>query len=217
MKPTVMTISVEFLEPALGTASANKELLRDYILSKSGDPKKEQEELDAHPDLEQELRKGTTVFPRDDDGPIVWDYQMKGFFKDACSMLRRMEASQSKKLAAHKKEIDGVIFVFPRKIPLRLPAGAKIDWLERPLRAQTLQGERVALARSETVPAGTHFKCEIHVFHERLVKHVKEWLDYGQYRGLLQWRNASYGRFTWKLLKIDHAPKPKKKANAKAK
>lgn len=30
-----------------------------------------------------------TVFPRDKDGtPFIWDYQMKGMFKDACGGLR---------------------------------------------------------------------------------------------------------------------------------
>jgi hypothetical protein len=30
-----------------------------------------------------------------------------------------------------------------------------------------------------------------------LLDTVREWLDYGQYNGLGQWRNASYGSFTW--------------------
>lgn len=26
---------------------------------------------------------------------------------------------------------------------------------------------------------------------------VREWLDYGQLRGLFQWRNSGKGRFVW--------------------
>ncbi len=43
----------------------------------------------------------TTCFPRTEDGvPFCWDYQIKGFFKDACSALRRVPGSRSSKLTA---------------------------------------------------------------------------------------------------------------------
>lgn len=35
------------------------------------------------------VEDATTCFPRTEDGvPFCWDYQIKGFFKDACSALR---------------------------------------------------------------------------------------------------------------------------------
>lgn len=76
-----------------------------------------------------------------------------------------------------------------------------VDALERPLRAETMQGDRVALAKSESVPAGTKvtvtFRCE----RKEGLDLVKECLDYGDKHGTGQWRNAGYGRFIWK--KID--------------
>ena len=33
-------------------------------------------------------------------------------------------------------------------------------------------------------------------------KMLAEWLDYGQMRGLGQWRNASYGRFVYTISEI---------------
>ena len=76
-----------------------------------------------------------------------------------------------------------------------------VDALERPLRAETMQGDRVALTKSESVPAGTKvtvtFRCE----RKEGLDLVKECLDYGKEHGTGQWRNAGYGRFIWK--KID--------------
>jgi hypothetical protein len=104
----------------------------------------------------------------------------------------------SNKLKAYKKVIDGTIFVQPRMIFLNGKLGPNC---QRPLRAQTAQGERIALANSETVPAGTTFTANIMLLDEGSEKIVREWLDYGQLRGLGQWRNSGKGRFTWKEVK----------------
>ena len=111
-------------------------------------------------------------------------------------MLRRVPKNPNGTLKAYKKVIDGLVFVNPRQILLDL--AGKLEWLERPLRAQTAQGERIALARSETAPVGSKIVIEIQLLDPNLDGCVKSWLDYGKLRGLGQWRNASYGRFTWK-------------------
>jgi hypothetical protein len=144
--------------------------------------------------------KSMTIFPRDKDGnPILWDYQIKGFFKDSCSALRKVTGTASSKIKAYKKEIDGLIFVFPREIKINL--NGEIGICERPLRAQTAQGERVALASSETVPAGSSAKITIRCLSDAHEKAVREWLDYGQLKGLGQWRNSGKGRFSWEEIK----------------
>lgn len=148
---------------------------------------------------EEVLQKSSTIFARTEDGtPMLWDYMLKGFFKDACSMLRRVKDTRSSKLTAHKKIIDGLIFVKPRKIPITVVG--KITILERPLRAETAQGPRIALARSESIPAGSSIEIEITPLDKKYEKLIIEWLDYGQLRGLGQWRNASYGRFSYEKL-----------------
>jgi len=195
-----MDLRLTLTERMLGTASGNPEIHRDYIASKGPAP---EEEVEAIP---PELEKTMTVFPRTENGqPFVWDYQVKGFLKDACSMLRRVPDSLTAKestkkgglLKAYKKVIDGLIFVHPRKIVPVLPEGGKIEEYERPLRGQTAQGERIALAHSETIPAGTTLDLAIEVLNPALEPVVREWLDYGALRGLGQWRNASWGRFDW--------------------
>ena len=71
---------------------------------------------------------------------------------------------------------------------------------QRPLRAQTMQGERVALASSETVPAGSSMTFEIKMLTDGHEKAVKEALDYGRFRGFGQWRNSGKGIFHYEIL-----------------
>ena len=68
---------------------------------------------------------------------------------------------------------------------------------ERPLRAQTAQGERVALSCSESIPAGSTMEIEITTLTDDLMNTVIEWLDYGKLNGLGQWHNSGKGRFIW--------------------
>lgn len=191
-----MKIKITFTEELLGTASANPELHREFIASKSPDPETIEDEV-ASIGVDASVSKSMTVFPRADGQPVLYDYQIKGFFKDACSSLARVPETLSSKLKAHKKVIDGTIFVFPRTLPLQLGDGLAIGNCQRPLRADTAQGPRVALANSETVPAGTVLECEVKCLDERAIAVVKEWLNYGALKGIGQWRNSGKGRFTW--------------------
>lgn len=186
---------VTYIEPLLGTASANPELHSAYIASKAPDAASIEDEVAAI-GAEAVEERAMTVFPRMDDGtPFTYDYQWKGFFKESCAMLRRADGYRSKKLTAFKKVIDGLVFVTPRKIALVLPDGAEVSEMQRPLRASTPQGERVALAHSEVVPEGTTQTLAIQILKDDLEPLVREWMEYGELHGTGQWRNASWGRF----------------------
>lgn len=188
-------IHMRFDEPVLGTSPADPDIYRRYIASKSEDATKIEEEV-ASLGVDAVAERGMTVFPRLDDGcPFIWDYQVKGFMKDACGMLRRADDGASKKLRAYKKEIDGLIFPSPRKIPYMVPEDGEIGIVERPLRASTPQGDRVALTASETLPVGTTLDFDVSMLTSSHMKYLVEWFSYGQLRGFGQWRNASYGRF----------------------
>ncbi len=201
-----MRIKVTFIEELLGTLPNTEEVYREFIGAKAPDAASIEEEVAAL-GADEVAIKGTTVFPRAPDGtPFLYDYQIKGFFKDACSMLARLTGkdehgkkakavNESGKLTAYKKVIDGLIFVKPREILLH--ANMETGKCERPLRAQTAQGERIALASSESLPAGTWFECEIICLNPAHENAVREWLDYGEYRGVGQWRNSGKGRFLW--------------------
>ena len=82
--------------------------------------------------------------------------------------------------------------------------------LERPLRAQTAQGERIALARSETIPAGSTMEFEIMVLGQIMQGRTKvdfdelltEWLNFGAWVGLGQWRGSGgYGQFEYEMVR----------------
>ncbi len=187
-----------FKQPILGTASNNEDLFRDFIASKAPDAAKIEEEIEAL-GVEGVVEKGMTVFTRNEEGkPCIWDYQIKGFFKDACSMLKKVPGAESAGLKAFKKEIDGLIFVSPRKIIIE--TDKPIGSCQRPLRAQTPQGERIALAMSEAIAAGATCEFQVTCLKPDLVDKVLEWLDYGELRGFGQWRNSGMGKFSYEIL-----------------
>lgn len=204
-----LNIKLTFTESLLGTSPADEAIYSRFIGAKAPDAATLPEEVAAL-GSDAIVERGTTVFPRTEDGkPFIYDYQIKGFFKDACSMLQRLTGkdpetgkkkkavNESGKLTAYKKIIDGLIFPKPRKIVLDLPEGKGITICQRPLRAQTAQGERVALSSSEEVPAGTTCEFSVVLLDESHEKVVREWLDYGALRGIGQWRNSGKGAFTW--------------------
>lgn len=199
-----LDVRLTLTEEALGTSSSSKELHKEYIASKAPDAKSTEEEVAAL-GVDAVDEKGRTVFPRmtvgdDDDVPFVYDYQIKGFFKDAAKMLKKVSGSECTKVRAYKQAIDGLIFIDQRKIPWMAEDGTPAHvraTCERPLRASTPMGERVAISSSETVPAGSHLDFGIILLDKTLLPMVKECLTYGRLRGLCQWRNSGKGTFTW--------------------
>lgn len=197
MKPAKeMTVTLTLIDEALGMMPANPEVHETYIASKAPDAKTIEEEVAAVGAAEV-VEKTMTIFPRLEDGktPFFWDYQIRGFFKDAMGMLRRVTDSECAKLKNYKKLVDGLIFIKERKIPINV--NGEMGDCQRPLRAETMQGPRVALAHSETVPEGSTCTFTILLMDDTLEKAVRECLDYGELRGLAQWRNSGKGRFTW--------------------
>ncbi len=191
-------VKLMFTEDLLGTASADPDIYASYIGAKAPDAATLEEEIAAL-GTDDVIEKGMTIFPRDEDGrPFLWDYQIRGFFKDACGMLSRVKTSASSKIRAYKKVIDGLIFVNPRKI--FIDVAGEIESCQRPLRASTARGERIALANSESIPAGSTVEFEIMLLDPAHEKQVLEWLDYGQLRGIGQWRNSGKGRFVYEIL-----------------
>lgn len=192
---TTLKVKLTFVEPILGTSPANEDIYREFIASKAEDAATIEDEVAAL-GAEAVAEKGMTVFPRMEDGtPFLYDYQIKGFFKDTCGGLRKVKGSVSAGIKAYKKEIDKLIFPEPRCIPF--DSCGEIGVCQRPLRAQTAQGERVSLAMSEEIPAGASVTFDIVCLTDDHVKAVREWLDYGRFSGIGQWRNSGKGRFTW--------------------
>ncbi len=195
-----LEVKITFFEGVLGTSSNNKDLYREYIGSKAPDAETVEEEVEAIVDVDAEVEKGITVFPRDEDGrPFLYDYQIKGYLKDTAKMLKKISGTRSSKIKAYRQDIDGLIFPNPRKIPFEFDGDIEI--CQRPLRASTPMGERIALAASEEIPAGATIECEITCLIDEHVDWLRELLDYGKFRGIGQWRNSGKGRFNWEEIK----------------
>lgn len=205
-----INVHVKFIEGILGTASNDKEIYSNFIGSKAPDAASLEEEV-ASVGIDETIEKGTTVFPKLPDGtPFLYDYQLKGFFKDSCKMLSKLTkkdpvtgkkgkaVNESSKITAYKSVIDGLVFVEPRKIPFKY--NGEITICQRPLRASTAQGERIALASSEQISVGAEIYFTVVCMSDELTKAVIEWLEYGYYRGVGQWRNSSKGRFCYEIL-----------------
>lgn len=196
-----MKIRITFTEPILGTSPSNKDVYRDYIGSKAPDASTIEDEVEAL-GVDEVAEKSMTVFPRTADGvPFLYDYQIKGFFKDTCGGLKKVTSKLSSKIKAYKKEIDKLIFPFPREIPFE--NFGTIGECQRPLRAQTAQGERISLAMSEQIPAGATITFSVDMLSDDHEDLLREWLDYGKYSGIGQWRNSGMGRFLWEELDTD--------------
>jgi len=201
-----MKVKITFTEPLLGTISGNREITEEFIASKNPngvDPA----EIEAIP-LDETIEKSSTIFARNPDGkPMLWDYQIKGFFKEVCLAMIEHDLLTQKELKdvrltsyLYKRTIDKQIFIFPRQILIQGLDSEPLKFTERPLRGQTQRGERICLARSETIPAGASIVVEIRILNKKLEPFIPQWLTYGILSGLGQWRNSGCGRFSWELI-----------------
>jgi hypothetical protein len=200
-----MKVRLTFTDELLGTASANPDLYAEHLGKKCADKDLVKEEIKSlH--TEELVEKSMTIFHRkDEETPILYDYQIRGFIKEAIGATVEFGPITIGKTKVskwtYKRFVDNFIFVTPRELPLVLPKGKKLGTCTRPLRADTLQGPRIALAHSEAAPEGTIVEFEVSCDHPKLEEMVIKALDYGSKKGIGQWRNSGKGRFTWVLIK----------------
>jgi len=230
-KTVTYKIRATFLEPVLGTAPANKEVYTNFIASKKAAAEEirrkaaERTGAPTEPVVGTEVEEletisetaGLTVFHSDYGQPggkglFFYNYLIKGFFKEAAEALVPVHGVKQP-----RSKLDNLLFVYPRRIYLTDEIGGlltKADAkFERPLRAMTMQGPRISLACSEMVNAGRVIDFEIKMYdflQKGFGKEAKKVdpdsflrmiLDYGRDKGFGQWRSASFGSFTYEILK----------------
>lgn len=245
-----MYIEIELLTDALGMMPADKDILSKYIASKAPNALTKTEEIELYGE-EEVTDKQTTIWPKtkffideetdhavdvffnrnnqfniDRDKlvelPFLYNYQMRGLFKDACGLLARAKNNESANIfKGYKKIIDGNIFVFPRHIGFQVPeefidefgnvqktytSDGRLNISQRPIRISGPTGERTAINSSEFIPAGSRCKLRIGMTNKVWKKAVEEWLNYGLVRGIGQWRNSSSGLFRWRELDENWMP-----------
>lgn len=189
------------LQPLLGGVALDKEIFTKYIATKARDFEKENAKEDVENVIDENEK--VTGFYRDVEtgNVIIKGYQIKGFMKEAAKALKDQLG-----LASCVSKIDNFVFIAEDNIPV-MRGGEWIkqpdNFLERPLRGETPQGPRVSLAKSEQICGDWYIDITVKVIeNKKTVKSialdmgvVEELLSYGQFKGLLQWRNAGYGSF----------------------
>lgn len=200
------TYKLTGLTRILGAQAANPKVHSEFIASKAAKLEKGEQQTDMLPDENLETR-GLTVFLRDGESLCLADYVIKGFLKEALGVIK----SQVKVLSPSTK-VDNLITVAPEYLDFT-KAGkpvVKPDYImERPLRAMTMQGPRVSVSASETISAGWELTFTLTLIDNEGTQKsramtwdvVEEALNYGQFKGLGQWRNGQNGQFRWERMK----------------
>lgn len=199
MKIGKYKVTIVLTEPMLGTVPKNEQVYTKFVATKvlalaNGDTKLAEEQSTVPEQKEEIERAGWTGFHTDERGIFIYDYMIRGFLKAAAQALR-----PQLEMPAFRSHIDQSVFVFPRRIRpefngklIMAPHGT----VERPLRAMTMQGPRVTLAKSDSLAEGTAFTFELQLLPGKIKEsHLIEWFEYGQLSGLGQFRNGSFGRF----------------------
>lgn len=199
----ILPVKIEFIEPILGAVPRDKEIYTNYIASKAEKAESLKEEVKKI-GVTEAVDKRTSGFLIDEDGcPLLSNHVIKGFFKEAGRSIRRLPGKEyeSQKLSAFIQKTETLIHIYPRFIRLEVPDDLKdeITEYQRPCRASTPQGERITLKNSEMLPEGTTAEFEVHLMDVNHEKVVREWLEFGRYHGLGEWRNADYGRFEYMI------------------
>lgn len=216
-------IHIVFKEPVLGSLNNNVNVFSKYIASKAPTPEKKAEEIATiqgemtDEEVAEQIEEQTTVFPKNKDGQcFCYDYQWRGFFKEALIVGTEIGEKMMGKLSrwSIKKTVDSMLFVVERRILFLDAAGnpiSEVQQLERPLRAMTQRGERICLARSEIIPADAQVTFNLTWLEnrnrdskQRITRECLLWaLEYGSLKGFGQWRGGGYGRFGYTLTDIE--------------
>jgi hypothetical protein len=141
--------------------------------------------------------------------PFIGGWMIGGFLKNAAEILTRdknagkeesskKDGSMWSSITASKKYINDAVSIqrkiyFDRDI-IRNEDG-KPQMLTRSLRAKTADGPRVCLASSEQVDEGACLSFTIRTLPGLMPeKTLRELFEYGNFKGLGQWRNADWGQ-----------------------
>lgn len=222
-------IILTFTEQVLGGSPLSEDIYAEWIASKAPDGAPIEQELEsiarAHEaatsngDNDDEMvlalpaTTATTGFHRLPDGqPCLMDWHIKGMLKELGKRARRVDGSRLAKIPAYKQVIQDLVYAEQRQIPLLRPEGEpipespqKLEVYSRPLRAETPQGPRTAIASSETLPAGTRVVFTLRIYKSKKfgIADVMELLDFLPIGGGIgQWRNGGFGRCTAEVVPL---------------
>ena len=195
------SVTLRLTQKWLGTVPTQSSIWTEHIATKQSKGMKkdglseeeiEQRLADTLEGVQEidELKSGLTSFLKDEQGYYVEGYVLKGYFKNAARQLKQWGA-----LKQLQSKVTNYLFIAQRKVYVATP-DAQLLLVERPIRCETAQGPRTAIARSEAVPEGTEVSFTVQLLHGVIpLTLLRELLDYGQYQGVGQWRTGNCGTF----------------------
>lgn len=220
-------ITIRFLHDILGSAPANKQFYEKYLLSKLykeidrvkkkiAKAKTEEEreilqdllesleaEMAELPDVEDDNDERLTVFYRakydDFEVPVIRAHQVLGFFKHGMNAFKEVFRVKNArdKVSRYVRIKPFNLFIYEKEIAPENLVDEVDGILERPLRAMTMQGERVSVAKSEYIKSDGDklLQFELLLFKNKDIKFdmLKTLMEeYGKVNGISQWRNTGY-------------------------
>lgn len=203
------TYQLRGITRVLGGQAADPDVRSKFIAARAASMTKGEEETEMLPeDLET---KNLTVFLRDEGTLCLCDYVIKGFLKEALGALKSQIG-----IAAATTKVDNFVLITPAYLrfskdgePCTSPSGI----VERPLRAMTMHGPRVTVAASEYIDAGWTLTFDLTLLQNPSSPKskaltfdvIERALEYGTFKGIGQWRNATNGRFEYKRIEGEEA------------
>ena len=180
-------VTIRLTSEMLGTVAMDQSIYTTWTESKKPTRYADENESETVENMED---RGLTGFHKDENGLFIYNYMVMGFLKHAGNTLKEVVS-----VKALRSKLDNFCFVNPRRIYLEQEEPDGI--LERPLRATTPQGPRVAITRSFYVKAGKELQFAIRLLPHKEINFdlLDTLLQYGQLAGLGQWRSGGYGQF----------------------
>lgn len=189
-------ITIRTTTPLLGAVAKDEAVWTKHVVEKNKEKYPEanidpEAEAGTIPEPEQDVSGWTGFHTDEKTGELfIYEYVIKGFLKHAGNLMKDVAG-----VAALKSKLNNFVFVSPRRIGLGKtePDGV----LERPLRAQTAKGPRIALAKSDMLNEGIELSFVLTILpHKEIAPAlVLDLFNYGEFAGLGQFRNGGYGRF----------------------
>ena len=204
VNPTKMNIRIIFITELLGSCPNDPEIYSKFIADKATDKNKATEIADLG--VDKAIAEGTTKFLNVKGRPALSNHAWLGYIKEKVGFLKGdQQDSASSEMTSYKKKIDLGLSYLGKYSILVPPKGETTGILQRPLRASTAAGERVALASSVTVPPRTRTRFTLVMTNESFKTPITEALNMGCYfSGTGQWRGSGKkGRFMWEELDDD--------------
>lgn len=203
INPPSIHVRCKFIEPVLGSNPGSAQVATDYVSKLAPDAKSRKEEVELYGEEDVEDTLTTKFYQEEIDGHkhyYLLTYQVEGFMKAAAEALKRAGLTR---VTAFKKTLNQLVFVsgtnsvkpIERKIEIHRPAKTAVKTNQRSLKASTPKGDRTALASSEEIAKGATFEMWVFVLDKQVTDFILSLIEYGEFSGIGQWRNAGYGRF----------------------